>query len=220
MKSDCGCSDKDDAFALMAKAAAFASGLQGKAGRTLSGRNTQRLQQASTLIQEVLSSGDVQGKTDDGYTIVDVTPETMFEVKELLDPIAEFYGADLVIDEKSGEFIMVSIKSDAQIAAMSNLVPFHEPTVMQTKALIEQLTTQSIARSEVGHGQPLDREGIEAKAASIGDVLTVDFSPKYQTWVVAVEGKDGKRWDTFWSEDGELQATNRICGITVDSDLT
>lgn len=121
-KSDCGCDEKsDDPFLVMAKDAAAAAAIEYKAGRTLSSKNVQRLQQAASLIQDVLSTGEVQVKElddEDEIVVVDVTPDSMFSVKELLDPIVEFYDANIALDEEDGAFLMVSVKSAEQYVAM------------------------------------------------------------------------------------------------------
>lgn len=123
-KSDCGCDEKsDDPLLAMAKDAAIIADLEFKAGRTLSGKNMQRLQQAVSLIQDVLKASQVQIKgAESDYLMIDVAPSEMFSVKELLDPIVEYYESDMILDENDGEYIMVNVKNADQYEAITKAI--------------------------------------------------------------------------------------------------
>lgn len=200
-KSDCGCDEKHDSdFLLMAKNAAAVADLEYKAGRTLSGKNMQRLQQAASLIQEVLNTSQVQVKDaqdDDQYLIVDVNPENLFAVKELLDPIAEYYDADVVVDEDDGEFLMVAVKSVDQYDAMTTALNLSEFRELSTKSLLGQaavaqdLQVKSLAE-------------VEETASRLGEVLDAGFSEQYNLFLVDIRDEAGQSWQTLWTADGRF----------------
>lgn len=97
-----------------------------KVGRQLSSRNLTKLKQATDLINQVLAASEIMQKTEETVLIA-VTPETAFEVKQLLDPIAEYYGTEISIDEISGESVSIDVISDEQHhaidLAMKSLIP-------------------------------------------------------------------------------------------------
>jgi hypothetical protein len=82
-----------------------------KVGRPISSRNMTKLRQAADLLNEVVSSGDIMQKSDEVVLDLDIAPDAMFKVKELLDPIAEYYGTGIVIDEINGDRISIGVKS-------------------------------------------------------------------------------------------------------------
>lgn len=93
--------------------------IESKAGRVIANRNMSRLRQALDLLRQVVEEGDPQGglqmKSTEAapqYLVMDVTPETMFEVKSYLDDFADFHGADVILDEDEGEWIAIEAKGD------------------------------------------------------------------------------------------------------------
>jgi HK97 family phage prohead protease len=90
-----------------------------KAGRVIANRNMDRLRQALDLIRMVVEEGDpmsLERKTavhgDTEYLVMDVTPESMFDVKSYLDDFADYHGAEVVVDEDGGEWIAIEAKND------------------------------------------------------------------------------------------------------------
>jgi sugar/nucleoside kinase (ribokinase family) len=71
-----------------------------KAGRVLNNRNLKKLQDALTMLQEVIQSAgkeDVQVKYD--VMTIPVAIDNLFEVKSLLDPVIEYHGIISHVDE-------------------------------------------------------------------------------------------------------------------------
>lgn len=93
--------------------------IETKAGRVIANRNMARLRQALDLLRQVVEEGDPQGglqmKSSEPaaqYLVMDVTPESMFEVKSYLDDFADFHGAEVILDETDGEWIAIEAKSN------------------------------------------------------------------------------------------------------------
>lgn len=71
-----------------------------KAGRVLNNRNLKKLQDALTMLQEVIQSaskGDVEVKYD--VVTIPVAVDELFAVKSLLDPVIEYHGIVSHVDE-------------------------------------------------------------------------------------------------------------------------
>jgi hypothetical protein len=86
-----------------------------KVGRSLSGRNLDKISQAVSLLNDVLSTNPAQGKSHAELTL---RPEEIFEVKQLIDPVAEYYGTSVDIDVDSGTRIDIEFSSEDEISAI------------------------------------------------------------------------------------------------------
>ncbi len=117
ISSDSDCADCDDA----------SEGYMGaKVGRQISSRNMSKLRQAADLLNEVVSSGDIMQKDADPVSHelmeIEVSTRSMFAVKELLDPIADYYGTSIKIDEINGDLISIGVKSLEQREAVNRVI--------------------------------------------------------------------------------------------------
>jgi hypothetical protein len=104
-----------------------------KAGRIIAGRNMQRLRQALDLLRQVVEEGDPQAlqmksagtQSPSGqYLVMDVTPESMFDIKSYLDDFASHHNAEVIVDTEGGEWIAVEAKNDEM---MSAILDFFQP---------------------------------------------------------------------------------------------
>ena len=75
--------------------------IEEKAGRVLSTNNMMKLQQAIELLQEVLASGgrlNIEMKKN-GQMMIPAETDKLFAMKQHLEPVLDFYGAQTEIDE-------------------------------------------------------------------------------------------------------------------------
>lgn len=75
--------------------------IEAKAGRVLSTNNMMKLQQAIELLQEVLASGgrlNIEMKKN-GQMMIPAETDKLFAMKQHLEPVLDFYGAETEIDE-------------------------------------------------------------------------------------------------------------------------
>lgn len=86
-----------------------------KVGRSLSGRNLDKISQAVSLLNDVLSTNPAQGKS---FAELALRPEDIFEVKQLIDPVADYYGTSIDIDVDTGTNISIGFSSDEEISAI------------------------------------------------------------------------------------------------------
>lgn len=108
--------------------------IQYKAGRVIAGRNMDRLRQALDLLRAVVEDGDnqmPQGQIQQKsayepveYLVMDVNPESMFDVKSYLDDFSSYYDAEVVVDEDRGEWIAIEAKHDEM---MNAVLDFFQP---------------------------------------------------------------------------------------------
>ena len=134
---DCGCGGKDPKQMVGMLMAAIAElmgkdadeDIEVKAGRVISSRNMTKLQNAFNLLKEVLSSGgvasDIEAKSlslDEKETLMISSAEhSLYEVKELLDPILDYYQ---IKSEVTEEGVMVEIDGveDEAFDALLNIM--------------------------------------------------------------------------------------------------
>ena len=95
-----------------------------KAGRVISNRNMAKLQQAMTLLEDVVrastpSEPSVQVKSDGSVRVVS-TVDTVSGLKSFIDPILEFHGIDAHIED-GGIYFGSSLSTEAK-SAMINAV--------------------------------------------------------------------------------------------------
>ena len=104
--------------------------MQTKAGRVISNRNMQKLQQAMELMQEVVTASKpsdepvVQVKSNGMMRIVSPV-DSLFEVKSLIDPIIEFHGIDAEVNE-TGIYFGSSVSTEAKSAMINALSAYKD----------------------------------------------------------------------------------------------
>ena len=92
-----------------------------KAGRVINSRNMAKLQNAFNLLKEVLSAGgaisDIEAKSlsvDEKETLLISSPEhSLYEVKELLDPILDYYQIKSEVTEEGVQVEIGGVEDDA-----------------------------------------------------------------------------------------------------------
>jgi hypothetical protein len=104
--------------------------MQTKAGRVISNRNMQKLQQAMELMQEVVTASKpsdepvVQVKSNGMMRIVSPV-DSLFEVKSLIDPIIDFHGIDAEVNE-TGIYFGSSVSTEAKSAMINALSAYKD----------------------------------------------------------------------------------------------
>lgn len=136
---DCGCGcggagKPKPVSALMAALAQLGKSIdeemQTKAGRMISNRNLQKLQQAMEILQEVVAASApskdpvVQVKSN-GEMRITAPIDSLFTVKSLIDPILEFHEIDSQVDE-TGIYFGSSVSSEAKSAMINALSAYKE----------------------------------------------------------------------------------------------
>jgi HK97 family phage prohead protease len=94
-----------------------------KAGRVINARNMQKLRDAYKLMQEVLLAGGVNElELKSGSFLVKAKTQSVFGIKEILDPVLEHYGIKSEANEFGVEiFDIADIPSDAY-DALTNVI--------------------------------------------------------------------------------------------------
>lgn len=101
-----------------------------KAGRVISNRNMQKLQQAMEILQEVVAASKpsdapvVQVKSN-GQMRISATVDQLFEVKSLIDPILEFHDIDAEVDE-TGIYLGSNVSREAKSAMINALTVYKD----------------------------------------------------------------------------------------------
>jgi hypothetical protein len=104
--------------------------MQTKAGRVISNRNMQKLQQAMELLQEVVAVSKpsdepaVQVKSN-GMMRITAPVDSLFEVKSLIDPIIDFHGIDAEVNE-TGIYFGSSVSNEAKSAMINALSAYKD----------------------------------------------------------------------------------------------
>ena len=104
--------------------------METKAGRVISNRNMQKLQQAMQLLQEVVTASKpsdepaVQVKAD-GQMRIAASVGQLFEVKSLIDPILEFHGIDAEVNE-TGIYFGSNVSTEAKSAMINALAAYKD----------------------------------------------------------------------------------------------
>lgn len=135
-----------------------------KVGRTVAGRNMERLRDAINLLTEILNEGDasvgLERKGDD-YLVLGTSPDAMFGLKALLDPIAEYHGAEMSLDTADGSWIAIKADSQDLIDAVTNLVDGHG----------EDLRVKSLGLygTEDGDAVPFELKSLSGKLRDLAD---------------------------------------------------
>jgi hypothetical protein len=138
-KDDCGCGcggrDKPKPVsALMSILSQLGKSIdeemQTKAGRMISNRNLQKLQQAMEILQEVVAASAVSKEPvvqvkSNGEMRITAPIDALFSVKTLIDPILEFHEIDSQVDE-TGIYFSSSVSSEAKSAMINALSAYKE----------------------------------------------------------------------------------------------
>jgi HK97 family phage prohead protease len=109
--------------------------LREKVGRSLNSRNAERIAEAIRLLTEVIGGGpepSMERKQDGGLSIA-VPIDSLYEMRETIDPIVDYYGLDVEVDEDG-----VHVKGElaqSVVDALSNAVNVFEE--IQTKGFEE-----------------------------------------------------------------------------------
>jgi len=93
-----------------------------KAGRVLNNRNLKKLQDALTMLQEVIQSagkGDVEVKYD--VVTIPVAVDELFAVKSLLDPVIEYHNIVTHVDEDGIHMTGLTATAEEAINAAVNV---------------------------------------------------------------------------------------------------
>ena len=104
--------------------------LETKAGRVISNRNMQKLQQAMQLLEEVVAASKptdepvVQVKSDGDMRIA-VPVEQLFDVKSLIDPILDFHGINAEVNE-TGIYFGSNVSTEAKSAMINALAAYKD----------------------------------------------------------------------------------------------
>lgn len=96
-------------------------GIELKAGRVISSRNMTKLQNAFNLLKEVLSSGGIASgieakslsSSEDQSVLIFSEELSLYEVKELLDPILDYYEMKSEVTEEGVKVELDNIEQDA-----------------------------------------------------------------------------------------------------------
>jgi HK97 family phage prohead protease len=135
-----------------------------KVGRTVAGRNMERLRDAINLLTEILNEGDastgLERKGDD-YLVLGTTPDAMFGLKSLLDSIAEYHGAEVSLDTADGSWIAIKADSQELIDAVATLVDGHGDE-LRVKSL-------DLYGTEDGDAVPFDRKSALGKLRKLSN---------------------------------------------------
>jgi hypothetical protein len=136
---DCGCGgggkDPKQMMGMLMAAIAELMGkdadedIEVKAGRVISSRNMTKLQNAFNLLKEVLSSGgvasEIEAKSlslDEKETLMVSSAErSLYEVKELLDPILDYYQIKSEVTE-DGVMVEIDGVEDEAFDALLNIM--------------------------------------------------------------------------------------------------
>ena len=128
---DCGCGGGDkNPKQMIGMLMAAISELMGKdadedidvkAGRVINSRNMLKLQNAFNLLQEVLSAGgiatDMQAKsfgyTEDETMTISSDKRSLYELKDLLDPVLDYYQIKSEVTEDGVKVDLTDLKDDA-----------------------------------------------------------------------------------------------------------
>ena len=104
--------------------------METKAGRVISNRNMQKLEQAMQLLQEVVSASKpsdepvVQMKSD-GQVRIAAPVQELFEVKSLIDPILDFHGINAEVNE-TGIYFGSNVSTEAKSAMINALKAYKD----------------------------------------------------------------------------------------------
>ena len=140
---DCEDDNEDDA---VQQAVELIGQAATKVGRRISSSNMSKLEQALKLLSEVIGASDMMQKRHEVMTI-ELEPEQIFDIKSLLDPIADYYGTSIFVDEVEGKSVSVEVGSEEQLEAIENLF-FNDR--IDFKAIGGRINPMSNARRALG----------------------------------------------------------------------
>ncbi len=129
----CGCSGKGSCGTDIPKSIEDSlAALQEKVGRTINSRNAQKISQAIDLLTDVIGGSAPAAIQQKGWdTYISADTEDLFDLRESIDPVLEYYGLEAEVDE-SGILIKELGAEDALVALESIVSNFDE---IQTKGI-------------------------------------------------------------------------------------
>jgi hypothetical protein len=108
--------------------------MDSKAGRVISRNNLQRLQQAIDILQEIVAAGGrAEIEMKDG-NFISAPTDRLFILKNFIDPVLEFHGAEVDITEDGISVKSVSGDEEAFTEALLNAVASF--TTLESKGLM------------------------------------------------------------------------------------
>ena len=151
----CGCSGKGSEGTDIPKSIEDSiAALQEKVGRTINSRNAQKISQAIDLLTDVIGGSAPAAIQQKGWdTYISADTEDLFDLRESIDPVLEYYGLDAEVDE-SGILIKELGAEDALVALESIVSNFDE---IQTKGIGRRIGRA--ARGGPNAGRFVQRDG-------------------------------------------------------------
>ena len=153
----CGCSGKGSEGTDIPKSIEDSlAALQEKVGRTINSRNAQKISQAIDLLTDVIGGSAPAAIQQKGWdTYISADTEDLFDLRESIDPVLEYYGLEAEVDE-SGILIKELGAEDALVALESIVSNFDE---IQTKGIGGRIGGASWRRPPAGRFIPNDGDG-------------------------------------------------------------
>lgn len=107
-----------------------------KAGRVLSSSNMDKIQQAISMLQQVIvaAGGDTQPMQMKDNALISVPMEDLFALKSHLEPVLDFYGVETEASEAGLEILDPSSLSEDAVSALTRAIKSYN-TDISTKAL-------------------------------------------------------------------------------------
>lgn len=191
--------------------------LQEKVGRTINSRNTQKISQAIDLLTEVIGDSApvaIQRKGEDAFIAADM--EDLFDLKESIDPVLEYYEIDAEVDENG--IALKGLFDDEAFAAIKSVV-----------SNFDEIQIKGIGRS-IGHrgGRGFvphdgDGDGFFSPTPGAPDKTPVArLERAMQDWQDRMreekrrlhEGRDPKGWGRYSVEDLDGMTDDELQKLT------
>jgi HK97 family phage prohead protease len=153
----CGCSGKGACGTDIPKSIEDSlAALQEKVGRTINSRNAQKISQAIDLLTDVIGGSAPAAIQQKGWdTYISANTEDLFDLRESIDPVLEYYGLEAEVDE-SGILIKELGAEDAFVALESIVSNFDE---IQTKGIGRRIGRGARGGPNAGRWIPRDGDG-------------------------------------------------------------
>jgi hypothetical protein len=153
----CGCSGKgSDETDIPKSIEDSLTALQEKVGRTINSRNAQKISQAIDLLTDVIGGSAPAAIQQKGWdTYISADTEDLFDLRESIDPVLEYYGLEAEVDE-SGILIKELGAEDAFVALESIVSNFDG---IQTKGIGRRIGGGARGGRNAGRFIPNDGDG-------------------------------------------------------------
>jgi hypothetical protein len=116
--------------------------LKEKVGRALNARNAERIVEAVRLLTEVLGNDAPVMQRKNDTVVVSAATESLFDLRETLEPVIDYYGLDAVVDE-DGVHIS-GVESEAAMKALDRAVDSFVD--IQIKEMVDAVETKGFGR--------------------------------------------------------------------------